>query len=72
MKTVNGGIYPEGISLWDYFAGQTLNGMVSNQYFLTAVMDEYDDDEKLFGKLSKMAYQLADAMLKAREQSNGN
>lgn len=45
--------YQEGMDLRDYFAAKAMQAMVN----------EYDD----FNMMSKYAYQIADAMMEARE-----
>lgn len=52
---------PVGMTLRDYFAAQVIHGMYanSNQYNTTYYTVDYK---------AKMAYDMADAMLKAREQ----
>ena len=59
---VNGpnGDHP-GMSLRDWFAGQVLNGVVSA---FDQRPDAYFDDQRA----ARLAYQTADAMLKAREE----
>lgn len=50
-----------GMTLRDYFAGQALAGMAANRSI----------DLSRTGQVALSAYSLADAMLKAREASNG-
>jgi hypothetical protein len=51
----------QGMTLRDYFAAQVIQGMYSNsnQYNTTYYTEDYK---------AKMAWSMADAMLKAREQ----
>jgi len=67
MSTINdsGPAFPNkhgdmGMSLRDWFAGQVLNGIVSS---FSQRSDAYFNEQKA----AKMAYQTADAMLRARE-----
>lgn len=56
----NGGAYVEGgMTLRDYFAAKAMQGMFASGNLPKSVTDE---------ELSAVAYQTADAMLKAREQ----
>ena len=54
-KTVTGN---KGMTLRDYFAAKVMQGMMANGQVLKLVSDE---------TLASAAYEMADAMLKARE-----
>jgi hypothetical protein len=54
-----------GMSLRDYFAGQALTGMLAT-YGPSAGEDGSAEHVEFLGQLAGDAYQLADAMLKAR------
>lgn len=51
----------EGMSLRDYFAAQVIQGMYANS-------NQYNTSYHTAEWKAKTAYELADAMLKAREQ----
>jgi hypothetical protein len=56
-------IYSSGMTLRDYFAGRCLAGVMS----IPGAFDgEYDD----FCYTAKRAYEIADAMIKTREEGN--
>lgn len=52
----------QGMTLRDWFAGKTLNGMLQNKDFLIT-----RHGESIAEKLSRSSYEMADAMMKARE-----
>jgi len=54
------------LSLRDYFAGQALAGLTSNQYYIKAVVD--GEGENAPNKMAEISYELADAMMKEREK----
>lgn len=56
MTGANPWTYYEGMELRDWFAGQAL----------VALIHEYDDAEPT----AKKAYEMADAMMKARKENN--
>jgi len=51
----------QGMTLRDYFAAKAMQGMLSNS-------DLYSQDGRFHNGNFEMAYEVADAMLKAREQ----
>ena len=57
----------EGMSLRDYFAAKALNGMLSNDSD-----DEFysADFSEVTRRYAQMAYQYADAMIRARQESS--
>lgn len=59
---LNKELVSEGMTLRDYFAIETLNGMLQNSDFLIT-----NENETVGEKLIRSAYEMADAMLKARE-----
>lgn len=68
-----GGIHPNmhpGMSLWDWFAGQTLAGLFAGN--ASQLFDPAEDiethAEKVNATLAEIACSMADAMLKARKQ----
>jgi hypothetical protein len=71
-----GPVYPQdfpmksGMSLRDYFAGQALAGLLSNDP-LKSFVDDADHIHDVHGWLAKGSYEIADAMLKAREVTHG-
>ena len=52
---VHGG-YAKDMTIRDYFAGQALHGLLTRKIFTTAE------------RISEVAYEMADAMLKARKK----
>lgn len=59
------GTYPQnGMSLRDFFAGQALAGMAGEYRAAQMYTCEFDETCE---SIAKSAYELADAMLKARE-----
>lgn len=56
-----------GMSLRDYFAGLAMNGMISNSSVIIQDMD-IPRNKEAWNVISKKAYLIADAMLKAREE----
>lgn len=70
--TINdkGGFYnsaQKGMSLWDYYAGQTLNGIVSHPKHFEDISKEYDP-LKIGDHFSILAFDMADAMIKERQK----
>lgn len=59
----NGELFKQfyGLSMRDYFAGQAISGMSSSPYW----------DGTSFDAMATAAYSYADAMINAREFSNG-
>lgn len=58
----------DGMSLRDHFAGQSLAGMLANAPYLMAIRDEAKHrGENAEDYIARTAYELADAMIKARE-----
>ena len=55
-----------GMTLRDYFAAQAIQGMITNDRFVTNVAKKSAENETDLN-LSLAAYEIADAMLKARE-----
>jgi hypothetical protein len=53
----DGGLINDGMTLRDYFAAKAMQGMYANGSFPTGIMLD----------TAKEAYEMADAMLKARE-----
>lgn len=53
--------YKEGMNLRDYFAAKAMQGIMVGQYPITKELDAEH-------RISKAAYHLADAMLKARAE----
>lgn len=56
----------EGMSLRDYFAGQALSGLCSGD--IVGNMSDVADGARGGMREAKAAYQIADAMLKARSK----
>ena len=54
----------EGMSLRDYFAAKAMQGMCSMKYIFHDAINPYQEQLK---RLSEISYEVADAMLKARE-----
>jgi hypothetical protein len=54
-----------GMDLRDYFAAKAMQGMMSDPDHQLGAWDNYVDWHK---NLTSQAYQIADAMMKAREQ----
>ena len=52
-----------GITLRDYFAAKAMHGMAGSRRYCEAGWDQAD--------MASQAYEIADAMLKAREAKNG-
>ena len=63
--SMNGKQNPEGMTLRDYFAAKALSSLM--QTFLAKDLDTVDPLGWVDG-LSSEAYQIADAMLKARQE----
>lgn len=61
------GVNPEslGMTLRDYFAGQAINGMMI--HLLDYKKDGAMSNEDMDKLISKACYEIADAMIKARE-----
>jgi hypothetical protein len=55
----------QGMDLRDYFASQAMQGMFSDPDHQLGAWDNYTDWHE---DLATQAYQIADAMMKAREQ----
>ena len=55
----------QGMTLRDYFAAKAMQGMMSDRDHQLGAWDNYVDWHK---NLTSQAYQIADAMMKAREQ----
>ncbi len=62
----------EGMTLRDYFAGKVINGICCNQFYLSALLEDFKSvtDDEMTSKIAQISYEMADAMLKAREVSN--
>ena len=60
--------FPTTAQTWDIHNGRDLSGMDLRDYFAAKAMQEFckefDDD----AHLAKIAYKIADAMMKAREE----
>jgi hypothetical protein len=57
-----------GMTLRDYFASSILNGICSNQFYMTAIFEDFKlSDEKMKLKIAEICYEQADAMIKQRE-----
>lgn len=56
----NNGNHPEGMSLRDYFAAKVIQGVYSGRKVGFSTID--------INEVSKLSYQVADAMLEAREK----
>jgi hypothetical protein len=57
-----------GMSLRDWFAGQALNGLLSNLLALTDVQRNQYPNDRLEELAATLSFEAADAMLKARER----
>ena len=58
-----------GMSLRDWFAGQALSGILSNQKIVESLMQIAENHKSPWGNaISICAYQQADAMLEARKE----
>lgn len=55
--------YP-GMTLRDYFAAKAMQGLAATLYY-----ENYSDDSQIIHR-TKIAYQVADAMMEARKQEN--
>ncbi len=55
----------QGMSLRDWFAGQAINGMLTNDSFLHT-----NENETVGERLARSAYELADAMLLQRSKKD--
>lgn len=57
--------------LRDYFAGEVMNGICSNQFYLSALLEDFKGirEEKMKQKIAEVAYEMADAMLAEREKA---
>ena len=65
------GTVRKGMLLRDYFAGQAILGLVANPDVKPTYMSFSVDEERkanVNGQYSKIAYAIADAMLKEREK----
>ena len=62
MKAFPIHLHEQGMDLRDYFAAKAMQGMLTNQPIRNDVMLHGDS-------LSEACYQVADAMMKAREQN---
>jgi hypothetical protein len=63
---------PEGMSIRDYFAAAALNGSLASQckdshWVFSNIPDDFENDTGALSGIAKLSYDLADAMLKARE-----
>lgn len=57
-----------GMTLRDYFAGQALNGLLSNLLALTDVQQNQYPNKRLEELAATLSFEAADSMLKAMEQ----
>lgn len=69
-KNTGGSAFPTGIGLnadktW---IGSGSGGMTLRDYFAAKAMEALIDNDGLFSEIPQQAYEIADAMLKAREQ----
>ena len=60
----------QGMSLREYYAGQALNGLLSNSIWLTAICKRPKDEDPAIVDhiLAKSAFAIADAMVYTAEQ----
>ena len=58
-------VWEDGMDLRDYFAAKAMEGMMSDPEYQLGAWDNYVDWHE---NLTRQAYQMADAMMKAREQ----
>lgn len=61
-------LWDQGMSLRDWFAGQALNGLLSNLLALTDVQRNQYPNDRLEELAATLSFEAADAMLKARER----
>ena len=59
--------WEEGMTLRDYFAGQIAIGLTGSQPFMLRMLDEHKH-EQVADAIAFTAYDISDAMLKARSQ----
>jgi hypothetical protein len=64
--------YHHGMTLRDYFAAAALNGSLASQckdshWVFSNIADDFENDTGALSGIAKLSYDLADAMLKARE-----
>lgn len=58
-------VWDEGMDLRDYFAAKAMQGMFSDSEYQLGAWDNFTDWHE---NLTYQAYQIADAMMKAREK----
>ena len=58
--------WEEGMTLRDYFAGQIATGLTGSQPFILRMLDEHKNGQ-VSDAIAFTAYDIADAMLKARK-----
>ena len=64
------GYWQEGMTLRDYFAAKAMQGTVSSNKNLKDMLDVVGVDSELLPYIAEKSYQIADAMLKARQSTN--
>lgn len=63
--------FPTSAQLWDIHNGRDLSGMDLRDYFAAKALNgliNYSPEPEEHKLIAKLCYQLADAMLKAREE----
>ena len=63
-----GTVLEEGMYLRDYFASKIINGICCNQFYLSALLEDFKgiSDDKMKAKIAQISYEMADAMLLER------
>lgn len=61
--------WQEGLSMRDYFAGQIIVGLLANEHHRARALGDARDGQRLLtDEIALFAYQMAEAMLRAREE----
>jgi len=60
--------YEDGMTLRQYYKGQALTGIISNQGLMKAVCDENEDGDGVAERVSTLAGLYADKMLEEEEK----
>jgi hypothetical protein len=56
----------EGMTLWDWFAGQSLHAIIPRP----TTIEDFESVYEYTTAFAETAYEIADAMIKAREEKN--
>jgi hypothetical protein len=60
----------QGMTLRDYFASKVMNGICCNQFYLSALLEDFKgiNDKEMKAKIANVSYEMADAMIQERNK----